>query len=88
MVQAITINSNSWSNAGHAVNHIYDILFMMGRDDVAVGVGGEGGIKEDGTILPDVGGYLPLIEQVPNSCLPETALLHSLFCVVSEAFFS
>ncbi|XP_050117849.1 nucleoside hydrolase 3-like isoform X2 [Malus sylvestris] len=36
---------------------------MMGRDDVAVGVGGEGGIKEDGTILPNVGGYLPIIEQ-------------------------
>lgn len=35
----------------------------MGRDDVAVGVGGEGGMLEDGTILPNVGGYLPLIEQ-------------------------
>lgn len=37
---------------------------MMGRDDVAVGVGGEGGILSDGTILPNVGGYLPIIEQV------------------------
>lgn len=63
-MQAITINTNAWSNAGHAVNHIYDILFMMDRDDVAVGVGGEGGIGEDGTILQDVGGYLPIIEQV------------------------
>ncbi|KAK4759158.1 hypothetical protein SAY87_022289 [Trapa incisa] len=62
-LEAVTINTNSWSNAGHSVNHIYDILFMMGRDDVAVGIGGEGGIKGDGTILPDVGGYLPLIEQ-------------------------
>lgn len=66
-MQAVTISTNAWSNAGHAVNHIYDILFMMGRDDVAVGVGGEGGIREDGTILPNVGGYLPIIEQVPNS---------------------
>ncbi|GFY85201.1 inosine-uridine preferring nucleoside hydrolase family protein [Actinidia rufa] len=44
---------------------VYDILYMMGRDDiaVAVGVGGEGGILEDGTIQPDVGGYLPIIDQ-------------------------
>ncbi|XP_052189465.1 nucleoside hydrolase 3-like isoform X2 [Diospyros lotus] len=64
-LQAITINSNTWTNAGHAVNQIYDLLYMMDRDDVAVGVGGEGGIleEEDGTILPNVGGYLPIIEQ-------------------------
>ncbi|KAL9161452.1 hypothetical protein ABFS82_07G022400 [Erythranthe guttata] len=36
---------------------------MMGRDDIAVGVGGEGGILEDGTILPNVGGYHPIIQQ-------------------------
>ncbi|KAG9136168.1 hypothetical protein Leryth_003774 [Lithospermum erythrorhizon] len=60
---AITLNANAWTNAGHAVNHVYDILYMMDRDDVAVGVGGEGGITKDGTIMPDVGGYLPLIEQ-------------------------
>nr|POE48166.1 pyrimidine-specific ribonucleoside hydrolase riha [Quercus suber] len=63
LVQAVTISANSWSDAGHAVNHIYDIPYMMDRDDVAVGVGGDGGILEDGTILPNVGGYLPIIEQ-------------------------
>uniref|UniRef100_A0A7N0T2Q8 Inosine/uridine-preferring nucleoside hydrolase domain-containing protein n=1 Tax=Kalanchoe fedtschenkoi TaxID=63787 RepID=A0A7N0T2Q8_KALFE len=62
-LQGITINANSWTNAGHAVNQIYDILYMMDRDDIPVGVGGEGGILEDGTIIGDVGGYLPLIEQ-------------------------
>ncbi|KAI3828578.1 hypothetical protein L1987_02682 [Smallanthus sonchifolius] len=62
-LQAITLNTNSWSNAGHATNHIYDILYMMGRDDIDVGVGGEGGILENGTILPDVGGYLPIIDE-------------------------
>ncbi|PWA78875.1 inosine/uridine-preferring nucleoside hydrolase domain-containing protein [Artemisia annua] len=61
--QAITINTNSWSNAGHGVNQIYDILYMMGRDDIDVGVGGDGGILENGTILPNVGGYLPIIDQ-------------------------
>ncbi|GAB4851206.1 Nucleoside hydrolase 5 [Ancistrocladus abbreviatus] len=63
-LKAVTINADGWSDAGHAVNHVYDLLFMMGRDDIPVGVGGEGGILEEGTILPNVGGYLPLIEQV------------------------
>ncbi|XP_076959229.1 nucleoside hydrolase 3-like [Bidens hawaiensis] len=62
-LQAVTINTNSWTNAGHAANQIYDILYMMGRDDVDVGVGGDGGILEDGTIQQDVGGYLPIIDQ-------------------------
>ena len=64
ILQAVTINANSWTNAGHSVNHVYDILYMMDRDDIPVGVGGEGGILPDGTILPNVGGYLPIIEQV------------------------
>ncbi|KAG2273554.1 hypothetical protein Bca52824_056109 [Brassica carinata] len=59
----ITISANAWTNAGHGVNQVYDLLHMMGRDDVAVGVGGEGGILDDGTILSDVGGYFPIIEQ-------------------------
>ncbi|XP_039061244.1 uncharacterized protein LOC120205437 [Hibiscus syriacus] len=62
-LEAITINANGWIDVGHAVNQVYDMLYMMGRDDIAVGVGGEGGILEDGTILPNVGGYLPIIEQ-------------------------
>lgn len=66
-MQAVTINTNAWTNAGHAVNQMYDMLFMMGRDDIPVGVGGEGGISRDGDISPDVGGYLPIIEQV--SCV-------------------
>ncbi|KAM0029747.1 putative ribonucleoside hydrolase [Helianthus debilis subsp. tardiflorus] len=63
-MQAVTINTNSWTNAGHAVNQIYDILHMMGRDDIDVGVGGDGGILENGTTQPNVGGYLPIIDQV------------------------
>ncbi|XP_048235358.1 uncharacterized protein LOC8261524 isoform X3 [Ricinus communis] len=62
-LEAVTINANAWTDAGHAVNQIYDILYMMGRDDISVGVGGEGGILDDGTILSNVGGYLPIIEQ-------------------------
>ena len=64
--QAITINANAWIDAGHGVNQLYDMLYMMGRDDIAVGVGGDGGISDDGEIHPDVGGYLPLIDQVHN----------------------
>lgn len=62
-LEAVTISANAWTSAGHAVNQVYDMLYMMGRDDAAVGVGGEGGILEDGTILPNVGGYHPIIEQ-------------------------
>ncbi|CAH2072405.1 unnamed protein product [Thlaspi arvense] len=59
----ISLSANAWTNAGHGVNQVYDLLHMMGRDDIAVGVGGEGGILDDGTILSDVGGYFPIIEQ-------------------------
>uniref|UniRef100_A0ACD5TH63 Uncharacterized protein n=1 Tax=Avena sativa TaxID=4498 RepID=A0ACD5TH63_AVESA len=62
-VKAITINANAWIDAGHGVDQLYDILYMMGRDDIAVGVGGDGGISDDGKIHADVGGYLPLIDQ-------------------------
>ncbi|KAF8719794.1 hypothetical protein HU200_024551 [Digitaria exilis] len=63
-MQAVSISVNGWSDAGHAVNHLYDILYMMGRDDILVGVGGDGGISNSGTINPNVGGYLPLIDQL------------------------
>ncbi|RDX89409.1 rihC, partial [Mucuna pruriens] len=62
-LEGVTISANAWTNAGHSVNQIYDILYMMGRDDIAVGMGGEGGILPNGTILPNVGGYLSIIEQ-------------------------
>ncbi|TKY72053.1 Non-specific ribonucleoside hydrolase RihC [Spatholobus suberectus] len=62
-LEGVTINANAWTNAGHAVNQVYDLLYMMGRDDIAVGMGGEGGILPNGTILPNVGGYLSIIEQ-------------------------
>lgn len=75
-MQAITISTNAWTDAGHSVNQIYDILYMMGRDDIPVGVGGEGGILEDGTILPNVGGYLPIIEQVVGQVYCE------YFCII------
>ena len=65
-MQAITISANAWTDAGHAVNHLYDILYMMGRDDIPVGVGGDGGISDAGDVQRSVGGYLPLIDQVPT----------------------
>ncbi|PNX79020.1 pyrimidine-specific ribonucleoside hydrolase rihA, partial [Trifolium pratense] len=68
-LEGVTVNANAWTNAGHAVNQIYDLLYMMGRDDIAVGVGGEGGILPNGTILPNVGGYLPIIDQTPDMTL-------------------
>uniref|UniRef100_A0A3Q7HQA4 Uncharacterized protein n=1 Tax=Solanum lycopersicum TaxID=4081 RepID=A0A3Q7HQA4_SOLLC len=52
-----------WTDAGHDVNQVYDMLYIIGRDDIVVGVGGEGGILPNCTILPNVGGYLPIIDQ-------------------------
>nr|XP_009786043.1 PREDICTED: uncharacterized protein LOC104234211 [Nicotiana sylvestris] len=63
LLQAVTTSTNGWTDAGHAVNQVYDMLYMMGRDDIVVGMGGEGGILPNGTILPNVGGYLPIIDQ-------------------------
>ncbi|KAJ1262843.1 hypothetical protein BS78_09G140700 [Paspalum vaginatum] len=62
-LKAVSISVNAWSDAGHAVNHLYDILYMMGRDDILVGIGGDGGISDSGTMYPNVGGYLPFIDQ-------------------------
>lgn len=87
-MQAVTINTNAWTDAGHAVNQVYDILYMMGRDDIAVGIGGEGGILEDGTIEPNVGGYLPLIEQVkifPISAFHEHVFI--AFLIYKRVFY-
>ena len=38
-MQAVTINVNAWTNAGHSVNQIYDILYMMGRDTLLLELG-------------------------------------------------
>ncbi|XP_078148714.1 nucleoside hydrolase 3-like isoform X1 [Carex rostrata] len=62
-LKSITISANSWTDAGHAVNQLYDLLYMMNRDDIPVGIGGDGGISYGGTIFPNVGGYLAIIEQ-------------------------
>jgi len=78
-LQGVTLSANAWTNAGHAVNQVYDILYMMGRDDIDVGVGGEGGILPNGTILPNVGGYLPIIEQVGTMSNVSFFILNNFF---------
>lgn len=86
LLQAVTVNTNSWTDAGHGASQIYDILYMMGRDDVSVGMGGEGGIAEDGHIFPDVGGFLPIVEQVGlQLCPPHDLLLDftAIFTILS-----
>lgn len=39
LLYVITINTNAWSDTGHVVTQIYDILYMIGRDDVAIDMG-------------------------------------------------
>lgn len=86
-MQAITINANGWSDAGHAVNHLYDILFMMNRDDIPVGVGGEGGISLNGLIMPEVGGYLPIIDQV-SIYIKLISVLSFYFLLINQSILS
>ncbi|KMZ72029.1 Pyrimidine-specific ribonucleoside hydrolase [Zostera marina] len=69
-LKAITINANLFTNPDHSINQIYDVLYMMDRDDIVVGVGGEGGISSNGDIEPNVGGYLPIIEQGESRYMP------------------
>lgn len=78
-MQAITISANAWTDAGHAVNHLYDILHMMGRDDIPVGVGGDAGISFAGDVVQrNVGGYLPLIDQVLLYVRTYTYVIHTV----------
>lgn len=78
-LRAVTLSANAWTDAGHAVNQVYDILYMMGHDDIPVGVGGDGGISDNGTIFPNVSGYLPLIEQEYSPILVIQVALSLLF---------
>ncbi|GMY06938.1 nucleoside hydrolase 3-like isoform X2 [Fagus crenata] len=97
-LEAVTINVNACTNAGHSVNQVYDILYMMGRDDIAVGVGGDGGILEDGTILPNVGGYLPVNKTVIclafvlstlsicRNVIPKLTSRHKYICLTQKSY--
>ncbi|RZS13166.1 hypothetical protein BHM03_00044695 [Ensete ventricosum] len=87
---AITISANAWTDAGHAVNHVYDILYMMNRDDIPVGVGGDGGILDDGTILPHVVHLMSTaLRQVFHAGVPVTLVpLDSTNTIpINEEFF-
>eukprot|EP01018_Ginkgo_biloba_P029140 Gb_13969 [translate_table: standard] len=37
-LRGITVNANGWAN-GATIDIIYDVLHMMGRDDISVGLG-------------------------------------------------
>ena len=89
LLQAITIKANGWSDGGHAINHLYDILFMMEQDHIPVGVGGEGGILPNGTILPNVGGFQPIIDQVCMHHQKHYSIIKSCFICFSglEKYF-
>ncbi|KVH91352.1 Inosine/uridine-preferring nucleoside hydrolase [Cynara cardunculus var. scolymus] len=58
-LKAISVNTNSWTNAGHAANQIYDMLYMMGRDDIA-GLGTTGPCRYRQAIPIGGGGRLDI----------------------------
>ncbi|KAI3918109.1 hypothetical protein MKX01_041429 [Papaver californicum] len=47
-LKAVTISTNTWTDGGHSVNQVYDILYMMDRDDIPVGVGVDQGMSTFG----------------------------------------
>ncbi|KAB2630111.1 hypothetical protein D8674_007630 [Pyrus ussuriensis x Pyrus communis] len=56
---AISINVNGWSDAGHAVNYVYDILAMMDRNDIP-GESTAGGCRYKQAVPPGQSGHLDI----------------------------
>lgn len=54
-IQAILVTPTGWANAA-TIDVIYDLLHMMGRDDVPVGLGNMFPLNQSDPILSAVGG--------------------------------
>ena len=53
-MQGILISANGWANAA-TVDIVYDILHMMGRDDIPVGLGEAYALNQSDPIFSAVG---------------------------------
>ena len=54
LVQAIIVSPSGWANAA-TIDVIYDLLHMMGRDDIPVGLGDVFPVNQSDPIFPPVG---------------------------------
>ena len=53
-IQAIIVSPTGWANAA-TIDIIYDLLHMMGRDDIPVGLGDIFAMNQSDSILSSVG---------------------------------
>lgn len=60
------MSPNGWANAA-TIDVVYDLLHMMGRDDIPVGLGDMLALNQSDPIFPPVGGC-KYIKAVPRGC--------------------
>ena len=54
LIQAILVSPTGWANAA-TIDIIYDLLHMMGRDDIPVGLGDVFAMNQSDKVFPPVG---------------------------------
>ena len=54
LIQAILVSPTGWANAA-TIDVIYDLLHMMGRDDIPVGLGDVFGMNQSDSVFSGVG---------------------------------
>ncbi|XP_010492928.1 PREDICTED: uncharacterized protein LOC104770230 isoform X3 [Camelina sativa] len=65
-LKAIIVSPNGWANAA-TIDVVYDLLHMMGRDDIPVGLGDMLALNQSDPIFPPVGGC-KYVKAVPRGC--------------------
>lgn len=66
LLQAIIASPTGWANAA-TIDVIYDLLHMMGRDDIPVGLGDVFAVNQSDSVLPTVGDC-KYAKAIPNGC--------------------
>lgn len=64
--QAIIVSPTGWANAA-TIDVVYDLLHMMGRDDIPVGLGDLFALNQSDPIFPPVGDC-KYVKVIPQGC--------------------
>ncbi|XP_024012396.1 uncharacterized protein LOC18016596 [Eutrema salsugineum] len=65
-LKAIIVSPNGWANAA-TIDVVYDLLHMMGRDDIPVGLGDMFALNQSDPIFPPVGDC-KYVKAIPQGC--------------------
>jgi inosine-uridine nucleoside N-ribohydrolase len=65
-LKAIIVSPTGWANAA-TIDVVYDLLHMMGRDDIPVGLGDMLALNQSDPIFPPVGGC-KYVKAIPRGC--------------------